>query len=99
MENTKILQSSSFGSLFALRSIPSASSALPSFPPSIRRAIRRTSSRVGRVTGQRFGASYADGLTDIMIGGAVLPSILHQDPRYFYPPQRAVTRWLLPTIP
>lgn len=34
--------------------------------------------------GQRMGSSYANGLTDIMIGGAVLPSILHQDPRYFY---------------
>jgi len=33
---------------------------------------------------QRFGAAYANGLTDIMIGGAILPSILHQDPRYFY---------------
>jgi hypothetical protein len=34
--------------------------------------------------GQRFGAAYADGLTDIMFGGAILPSLLHQDPRYFY---------------
>src|SRR4029077_19381958 len=25
-----------------------------------------------------------DGFTDIMIGGAILPSLLHQDPRYFY---------------
>jgi hypothetical protein len=33
---------------------------------------------------KRFGANYANGLTDIMFGGAVLPSILHQDPRYFY---------------
>jgi hypothetical protein len=33
---------------------------------------------------QRFGATFADGVTDIMIGGAILPSILHQDPRYFY---------------
>lgn len=33
---------------------------------------------------QRFGAGYADTFTDIMIGGAVLPSLLHQDPRYFY---------------
>lgn len=33
---------------------------------------------------QRFGSAYADGFTDIMIGGAVLPSLLHQDPRYFY---------------
>jgi Carboxypeptidase regulatory-like domain len=34
--------------------------------------------------GQRFGQEYADGLTDIMIGGAILPSLLHQDPRYYY---------------
>jgi hypothetical protein len=33
---------------------------------------------------QRFGAAYADGFTDTMIGGAILPSLLHQDPRYFY---------------
>jgi hypothetical protein len=34
--------------------------------------------------GQRFGANYANGLTDIYIGGAILPSLLHQDPRYYY---------------
>ncbi len=34
--------------------------------------------------GQRFGAAYANGVTDVFIGGAVLPSLLHQDPRYFY---------------
>lgn len=34
--------------------------------------------------GKRFGANAADGLSDIMIGGAILPSLLHQDPRYFY---------------
>lgn len=34
--------------------------------------------------GQRFGAAYADGATGILIGGAILPSLLHQDPRYFY---------------
>jgi len=34
--------------------------------------------------GERFGASSADGLSDIMIGGAILPSLLHQDPRYYY---------------
>lgn len=34
--------------------------------------------------GQRFGAVYADGVTDTMFGGAILPSLLHQDPRYFY---------------
>ena len=34
--------------------------------------------------GQRMGAAYADGTTDILIGGAVLPALLHQDPRYFF---------------
>ena len=34
--------------------------------------------------GQRLGAAYGDGVTDIMFGGAILPSIFHQDPRYFY---------------
>lgn len=34
--------------------------------------------------GERFGATAADGFSGIMIGGAILPSLLHQDPRYFY---------------
>jgi hypothetical protein len=34
--------------------------------------------------GERVGAITADGFSDIMIGGAILPSLLHQDPRYFY---------------
>lgn len=34
--------------------------------------------------GQRFGAVAAGAFGDIMIGGAILPSLLHQDPRYFY---------------
>lgn len=33
---------------------------------------------------KRFGASYADGFIGNMIGGAILPSVLKQDPRYFY---------------
>jgi hypothetical protein len=33
---------------------------------------------------ERYGAVYANGFSDIMIGGAILPSLLHQDPRYFY---------------
>lgn len=33
---------------------------------------------------ERFSATSADGFSDIMIGGAILPSLLHQDPRYFY---------------
>ena len=34
--------------------------------------------------GQRFGAAYADSFSNVMIGGGVLPSLLHQDPRYYY---------------
>lgn len=33
---------------------------------------------------KRFGAVYADGFADIVFGGAILPTLLHQDPRYFY---------------
>lgn len=35
--------------------------------------------------GQRFGAGAADGISDILIGGAVLPSLLRQDPALFLP--------------
>jgi hypothetical protein len=34
--------------------------------------------------GQRMGALSANGFSDILIGEAILPSVLHQDPRYFY---------------
>ncbi|HUO35278.1 MAG TPA: carboxypeptidase-like regulatory domain-containing protein [Candidatus Acidoferrum sp.] len=34
--------------------------------------------------GKRFGASYADLVAGTFIGGAILPSLLKQDPRYFY---------------
>jgi hypothetical protein len=33
---------------------------------------------------KRYGASYADLVTGTFIGGAIFPSILKQDPRYFY---------------
>jgi len=33
---------------------------------------------------KRFGASYADNFDGTMIGGVILPILLHQDPRYFY---------------
>jgi hypothetical protein len=33
---------------------------------------------------KRFGADYADSFIGTMIGGAVLPSLFKQDPRYFY---------------
>jgi carboxypeptidase family protein len=34
--------------------------------------------------GKRFGAGYADTVSGTFIGGAILPSLLKQDPRYFY---------------
>jgi len=34
--------------------------------------------------GKRLGATFAGGYSKILIGDAVLPSLLHQDPRYFY---------------
>lgn len=34
--------------------------------------------------GKRFGANYADAAAGTFVGGAVLPSLLKQDPRYFY---------------
>ena len=40
---------------------------------------------------ERVAATAAPVFTDIMIGGAILPSVLHQDPRYFY--QGTGTTW------
>ncbi|HWC18053.1 MAG TPA: carboxypeptidase-like regulatory domain-containing protein [Terriglobales bacterium] len=34
--------------------------------------------------GERLGATFAGGYTNILVGDALLPSLLHQDPRYFY---------------
>jgi hypothetical protein len=33
---------------------------------------------------KRYGAAYADGFIGTVLGGALLPSLLKQDPRYFY---------------
>jgi hypothetical protein len=33
---------------------------------------------------KRYGAAYADSFIDTMIGSAILPSLLKQDPRYYY---------------
>ncbi|MGH9591269.1 MAG: carboxypeptidase-like regulatory domain-containing protein [Terracidiphilus sp.] len=46
----------------------------------------RFSSYGGGVAGyaKRYGADYATGFIGTMIGDAILPSLLHQDPRYFY---------------
>ena len=34
--------------------------------------------------GLRFGANLASGSSEALFGNAILPSLLHQDPRYFY---------------
>lgn len=34
--------------------------------------------------GERFGANLASGISEGLFANAVLPSLLHQDPRYFY---------------
>ncbi len=34
--------------------------------------------------GKRFGAGYADAVAGTFLGGAIFPSLLKQDPRYFY---------------
>jgi hypothetical protein len=33
---------------------------------------------------KRFGASYGDSISSTFLGAALLPSLLHQDPRYYY---------------
>ena len=38
----------------------------------------------GRGYGKRYGAAFADSVTSTFIGSAILPSLLKQDPRYFY---------------
>jgi hypothetical protein len=55
------------------------------FMSGVRQAARTPNYVLGsKGYGQRFGAEAADGFSDILIGGAILPSLLHQDPRYFY---------------
>jgi len=55
------------------------------FMAGVRQAAHTPNYQLGAIGySQRFGAEAADGFSDILIGGAVLPSLLHQDPRYFY---------------
>ena len=55
------------------------------FMAGIKQAAKTPNYQMGAAGyGQRFGATAATGVSDILIGGAVLPSLLHQDPRYFY---------------
>ena len=44
---------------------------------------------------RRYGATYGDRITSTFFGAALLPSLLHQDPRYFYRGKgRVITRAL-----
>ena len=44
---------------------------------------------------KRYGATYGTRVTSTMLGAAILPSLLHQDPRYFYRGRgRIITRAL-----
>ena len=45
----------------------------------------------GEGYGKRLGAGFVDGVTGSLITNAILPSLLHQDPRYFY--QGTGTKW------
>jgi hypothetical protein len=45
--------------------------------------------------GKRYGATYADDFDARMIGSALLPSLLHQDPRYFYDGKGSVSSRIL----
>ncbi len=55
------------------------------FMAGVNQGVRIPNYRLGAEGyGERVGAVAADGFTDIFFGGAVLPSLLHQDPRYFY---------------
>jgi len=42
--------------------------------------------------GKRFGAALADGTIENFMTGAILPSVLHQDPRYFQSGHGSFTR-------
>ncbi len=48
--------------------------------------------RGGAGFGKRYGAAYADGFTGKFIGGALLPSVFRQDPRYFYMGSNGTTK-------
>src|ERR1700758_2142855 len=53
--------------------------------------------------GKRLGAGFVDGVSGSLISNAILPSLLHQDPRYFYQgtgtkKSRALRAMLAPVI-
>ena len=47
---------------------------------------------------KRYAAAYGDSLIDTLLAGAALPSLFHQDPRYFYKGTGTVTARILYAI-
>jgi Carboxypeptidase regulatory-like domain len=59
--------------------------AFEGFWAGVEQAAHMTDYRQGaRGYGERFGANLASGASEALFGNAILPSFLHQDPRYFY---------------
>jgi hypothetical protein len=51
----------------------------------VQQTTSMTDYRLGaRGYGERFGANLAGGASEALFANAILPSLLHQDPRYFY---------------
>jgi hypothetical protein len=51
----------------------------------VQQSTRMTDYRLGaQGYGERFGANLANGASEALFANAILPSLLHQDPRYFY---------------
>ena len=58
---------------------------LRGFMGRIEQAAHMTDYRLGaRGYGERYGANLASGASEGLFANAILPSLLHQDPRYFY---------------
>jgi hypothetical protein len=47
---------------------------------------------------KRYGADYADNAIGTMLGGAILPTLFHQDPRYYYRGSGSITHRALYAI-
>ena len=60
-------------------------------PPSSKPITPHTIGQGAEGYGKRVGAGFADSTTENLFGNAILPSLLHQDPRYFY--QGTGTKW------
>jgi len=67
-----LLDPAAFGVVALIAGIEQASNTYPSYGNGI------------EGYGKRYGAAFADATVGRFVGSAILPSVLHQDPRYFY---------------